>query len=152
MATRLVHVGVRASNLAASLRFWRDALDLTVVQETAVHCDLTDGLHNFRVFQHAGPTRPEHVSGMLDYLHIGVLVADLSAAAVRMQELGFEIIWDGVDGGRPYDPNDPPTESFKVADPDGIVVDVSASPNQWPGVSLAPSSVITSSAHGDDLS
>ncbi len=78
-----------------------------------------------------------HVSGMLDYLHIGVMVDDLSAAAIRLRDRGFEIIWDGVDGGKPYDPAHPPTESFKVADPDGIVVDVSANPNQWPGVSIA---------------
>ena len=136
MTSRLVHVGVRATNLTDTLRFWRDGLGLQVVEETSVHCDLTDGLHNFRVFQHAGPERPPHVSGMLDYLHIGVLVDDLSRVAIRLRDLEFEIIWDGVDGGKPYDPANPPTESFKVADPDGIVVDVSANPNQWPGVRL----------------
>lgn len=134
MRTRLVHVGIRATNLAQTLTFWRDALGLTVVQETSMHCDLTDGAHNFRVFQHAGPARPAHISGMLDYLHIGVLVDDLPVAAIRLQNYGFEIIWDGVDGGKPYDPAYPPTQSFKVADPDGIVVDVSASHDQWPGV------------------
>ena len=136
MRTTLVHVGVRATDLPETLRFWRESLGLQVVQETDAHCDLTDSRHNFRVFQHAGPERPPHVSGMLDYLHIGVLVDDLSRTATRLQELGFEIIWDGVDGGKPYDPAHPPTESFKVADPDGIVVDVSGNPNQWPGVGL----------------
>lgn len=139
MSVRLVHVGVRATNLAKTLRFWRDGLGLQVVEETTVHCDLTDGRHNVRVFQHAGPQRPPHVSGMLDYLHVGVFVIDLATTAVRLQDLGFEIIWDGVDGGKPYDPQEPPTESFKVADPDGIVVDVSANPDQWPGVFLTRS-------------
>lgn len=138
MRSRLVHVGVRATSLPETLRFWRDGLGLYVVQETDLHSDLTDGLHNFRVFQHAGPERPPHVSGMLDYLHIGVLVDDLSDAAARLQGLGFEIVWDGVDGGKPYDPAHPPTSSFKVADPDGIVVDVSANREQWPGVLLTP--------------
>ncbi len=55
--------------------------------------------------------------------------------ASRFADLGFQIIWDGVDGGKPYDPSTPPSESFKVEDPDGIVVDVTASPDQWPGVS-----------------
>lgn len=134
MRSRLVHVGVRATDLAESLRFWREGLGLRAIQETAVHSDLSDGTHNFRVFQHAGPERPPHVSGMLDYLHIGVMVDDLSETAKRLQGLGFEILWDGVDGGKPYDSAHPPTESFKVADPDGIVVDVSANPEQWPGV------------------
>jgi catechol 2,3-dioxygenase-like lactoylglutathione lyase family enzyme len=132
----LVHVGVRSTNLAESLRFWRDALGLQVVGESAASCDLTDGFHNFRVFQHGGPARPPHIGGMLDYLHIGVRVADLQEAAKRCQTLGFELFWDGIDGGKPYDPNIPPAESFKVADPDGIAVDVSASRDQWPGVEL----------------
>ena len=136
MSSTLVHVGVRATNLPETLRFWRDALGLRVVGETDTSCDLTDGRHNFRVFQHGGAERPAHVSGMLDYLHIGVQVSDLAAAARRFQELGFRIIWDGVDGGKPYDPATPPSESFKVEDPDGIVVDVSGSPDQWPGVSI----------------
>lgn len=134
MRSKLVHVGVRATDLAESLRFWREGLGLRAIQETSVHSDLSDGTHNFRVFQHAGPDRPPHVSGMLDYLHIGVMVDDLFEAANRLQGLGFEILWDGIDGGKPYDPAHPPTESFKVADPDGIVVDVSANPAQWPGV------------------
>ena len=136
MRTTLVPVGVRALDLGETLRFWRDGLGLQVVQETDVHCDLTDGWHNFRVFQHAGPKRPQHVSGMLDYLHIGLLVPDLAATARRLQDLGFAIFWDEVDGGKPYDPNHPPAESFKVEDPDGIVVDISANPAQWPGVTI----------------
>lgn len=136
MSSTLVHIGVRATNLPETLRFWRDALGLQVIAETDTSCDLTDGLHNFRVFQHGGAKRPPHVSGMLDYLHIGVHVNDLSATASGFQQLGFAIIWDGVDGGRPYDPAHPPSESFKVEDPDGIVVDVSGSPDQWPGGSI----------------
>lgn len=137
MKSRLVHVGVRATDLERSLRFWQDGLGLAAIQMSTGHRDLTDGVHNFRIFQHAGPARPPHVSGMLDYLHIGVLVDDLEETAERLQDLGFPIIWDGVDGGRPYDPTHPPTESFKVADPDGIVVDVSANPRQWPGIVVA---------------
>jgi catechol 2,3-dioxygenase-like lactoylglutathione lyase family enzyme len=136
MATTLVHVGVRATNLEASLRFWRDALGLRVCATTESSYDLSDGRHNFRVFQHGGAARPPHVSGLLDYLHIGVRVDDLAAAAQRCLDLGFEIIWDGVESGQPYDPQRPPTASFKVTDPDGIVVDVTASRTQWPGVQL----------------
>ena len=136
MSSLLVHVGVRTTDLERSLKFWRDALGLKVFATKEGCYDLTDGYHNFRVFQHRGPSRPEHVGGMLDYLHIGVRVPDLREAAKRCEALGFEIIWDGVDGGKPYDPNHPPSRSFKVEDPDGIAVDITASEDQWPGVQL----------------
>ena len=83
----LIHVGVRASDLSKSIRFWRDGLGLQVVGTRGVRYDLTDGYHNFAVFQHQGDARPEHVSGMLDYLHIGVGVPDVAAAARRLQVL-----------------------------------------------------------------
>ncbi|MBI2192128.1 MAG: VOC family protein [Planctomycetes bacterium] len=136
MSSLLVHIGLRATHLEKSVRFWRDALGLSVFEAHEGWYDLTDGHHNFRLFEHDGPARPPHVSGLLDYLHIGVRVPNLSEAARRCDDLGFRIIWDGVDAGKPYDPNHPPTRSFKVVDPDGIVVDVSADRNQWPGVDI----------------
>ncbi len=133
----LVHVGVRASDLDKTIRFWRDGLGLSVYGTIGDRCfDLTDGYHNFRVFQHGGTERPKHVSGLLDYLHIGVRVPDLMEAASRLEEMGFHIYWDGVAMGKAYDPATPPSESFKVEDPDGITVDVTASEDQWPGVGL----------------
>ena len=135
MSTTLVHVGVRSSNLKESIRFWRDALGLQVVQQEDDYYDLTDSYHNFRVFQHSGPPRPQHVGGMLDYLHIGVRVPDVWEAAKRCESLGFQIIWEGLDGSnRPDDPNLPPPKAFKVEDPDTIVVDVTVDDDQWPGV------------------
>lgn len=134
--TTLIHVGVRATDLDRSIRFWRDALGLEVVSQGDDSYLLTDGYHNYTVFQHKGPSRPEHVSGMLDYLHIGVLVPDLHAALHRFVEMGFTEILDDVGDGQPYDPDNLPEYSFKVHDPDGIVVDVTASQRQWPGVAL----------------
>ena len=131
----LVHVGVRTSNLEKSIRFWRDGLGLQVYSTIGDSCyDLTDGYHNFRVFQYSGDKRTPHVRGMSDYLHIGVRVPDLAEAAQRISEMGFAIFWDGISGGKAYDPSSPPTKSFKVEDPDGITVDVTASEDQWPGV------------------
>ncbi len=131
---RLVHIGICATDLDNSLRFWRDALGLQVISEVPDCVDLTDGIHNFRLFPHRGPERPSHVSGLASYLHIGVIVDDLEAAVGRFEENDFPIIWDGVDAGRPPVPGQLPSESFKVADPDGIVVDVTSFSSQWPGV------------------
>jgi catechol 2,3-dioxygenase-like lactoylglutathione lyase family enzyme len=130
----LAHVGVRTSNLEKSIRFWRDALSLQVVDQTKTRYDLPDGYHIFRVFHLRGKPGPPYVNGLLDYLHIGVRVPNVQEAAQRCEALGFQIIWDGVDSGKPYDPSSPPSESFKVEDPDGIVVDITASDDQWPGI------------------
>ena len=100
MSTTLVHIGVRTTDLEKSIRFWRDALGLRVFSTMNGCYDLTDGYHNFRVFQHRGPDRPEHVGGMLDYLHIGVRVPNLREAAQRCENLGFEITWEGLDGSK----------------------------------------------------
>lgn len=136
MSTTLVHVGVRASDLDATIRFWRDGLGLPVFSQQENCYDLSDGLHNFRVFQHNGPVRPAHVSGMLDYLHIGVVVPDLKVAAQRLLHMGYEIFSDGLDGKIPLSPDSLSEGAFKVEDPDGITIDVTSSHNQWPGVQL----------------
>lgn len=136
MPTTLVHVGVRASDLEKTIRFWRDGLGLPVFSQMENCYDLSDGYHNFRVFQHNGPQRPPHVSGMLDYLHIGVLVPDLEAAARRLLDMGYEIFSDGLDGKVPLGPDNLSEGAFKVEDPDGITVDVTSSNDQWPGARL----------------
>ncbi|MBX3070847.1 MAG: VOC family protein [Thermomicrobiales bacterium] len=132
---RLVHVGIAATDLDATVRFWRDGLGLEVVQEIPGCVDLTDGHHNFRLFPHQLGPRPAHVGGLSSYLHVGVYVPDLAGAVRRFEALGHPIIWDGVDHGHPPIPGVMPSKSFKVEDPDGIVVDVTASDDQWPGVS-----------------
>lgn len=139
MATTLVHIGVRATDIEKTIRFWRDGLGLRLVQVRDTCYDLTDGHHNFRVFQHVGPSRPAHVSGMLDYLHVGVRVPDLEAAAQRLTEMGYEIFSDGLDGKEPLAPDNLEEGAFKVEDPDGITVDITASDAQWPGTGLTES-------------
>ena len=141
----VIHIGVRASNLKETIVFWRDGLGLkvvenTVVENTEICYDLTDGYHNFRVFQHRGGERPPHVSGMLDYLHIGIGVPDVVATAHHLLEMGYEIFSDGLGGKVPVDPNNLKERSFKVEDPDGITVDVGEFDDTWPGTNLYPQS------------
>jgi hypothetical protein len=73
---------------------------------------------------------------MLDYLHIGVRVSDLEAAASRLLEMGYEIFSDGLAGKIPVDVKNIEEGAFKVEDPDGITVDITASDDQWPGVQM----------------
>ena len=133
MSTTLVHVGVRASDLEATIRFWRDGLGLPVFSQQENCYALSDGFNNFRVFQHNGPARPAHVSGMLDYLHIGIRVPDLEVAAQRLLDMGYDIFSDGLSGKIPLNPDNLSEGAFKVEDPDGITIDVTSSDDQWPG-------------------
>jgi len=132
--TQLVHVGIRATDLERSVGFWRDVLGLRVASTMEGCYDLTDGQHNFRLFTNSGAPRPPAVGGLMAYLHVGIMVDDLQAAIARCLAADVPIVWDGVDQGHAYDPASPPSRSFKVEDPDGIIVDVSADPEQWPGV------------------
>ena len=136
MSTTLVHIGVRASDLETAIRFWRDGLGLPVFSQMENCYDLSDGYHNFRGFQHSGPARPAHVSGMLDYLHIGVQVDDLEGPARRLSDMGYEIFSDGLSGKIPVLPDHISEGAFKVEDPDGITVDVTSNGDQWPGAVL----------------
>ena len=136
MSSKLVHVGVRASDLEATIRFWRDGLGIPVFAQRDNCFDLSDGYHNFRVFQHQGPERPPHVSGMLDYLHIGIRVADLRETAGRLLGMGYEIFSGGLSGKTPLDVDNLEEGAFKVEDPDGITVDVTERDAQWPGAHL----------------
>jgi len=133
----LVHIGVRAADLAQSLRFWRDGLGLQVVRQQPDRWDLTDGYHNFAILQYLGAGRPPDVSGLDDYLHVGVGVTDVAAAARRLRTMGFETFSDGLNGKQPLNPDQLIEPSFKVEDPDGIVVDVTDAASTWPGVSIA---------------
>ena len=134
----LIHVGVRASDLSKSIRFWRDGLGLRVAGERGIRYDLTDGYHNFAVFQHQGDDRPEHVSGMVDYLHIGVGVPDVAAAVRRLRDMGYSIYSDGLGGKTPLDPDNLEQPAFKVEDPDGITIDVCENATMWPGTTIHP--------------
>ena len=134
----LIHVGVRASDLSKSIRFWRDGLRFQVACKRGIRYDLTDGYHNCAVFQHQGDDRPEHVSSMLDYLHIGVGVPDVTAAARRLRDMGYTIYSDGLGGKTPLDPDNLVQPAFKVEDPDGITADVSEVTTKLPVTTIHP--------------
>jgi catechol 2,3-dioxygenase-like lactoylglutathione lyase family enzyme len=134
--TTLVHVGIAATDLEKSVRFWRDVLGLKVVGTLHLCYDLSDGYHNFRLFQHELGDRPPHVTGLASYMHLGVKVADLKGMIDRCLEMGVPITWEDVANPKAFDPDNLPGQSFKIEDPDGIVVDVTGDAEQWPGVGL----------------
>ena len=57
-------------------------------------------------------------------------------AGRRLLAMGYEIFSDGLGGEEPVDVHNICEGAFKVEDPDGITVDVTASDDQWPGAVL----------------
>ena len=75
---------------------------------------------------------------MLDYLHIGVGVPDVTAAARRLRDMGYTIYSDGLGGKTPLDPDNLVQPTFKVEDPDGITADVSEVTTKLPVTTIHP--------------
>ncbi len=65
-----------------------------------------------------------------EFVHFGFVVEDLSATYHRLIDLGAHIISDDVNERR-VPSGAEPHSSFKVLDPDGIVLDVSVHPDEW---------------------
>lgn len=131
---RLGHVAIRALDLAATRRFYEEGLGLRFVghrRSGTSSFDLSDGMLNITVIPYDGPHRPAHEEGT-EHLHIGFWVDDAAAAYQRLTALGASMLRADVKSRQ--EPTGPPSRngSFKVADPDGNVVDVTGNPTEWP--------------------
>lgn len=96
--------------------------------------DLTDGVNNITLLAHGDSPRPKLEEGT-EYIHFGVIVDDLQACWRRCLEWGAEISKDDVKQRLAADLAHPPERSFKVLDPDGNVIDVTANRQEWRCVS-----------------
>ena len=75
------------------------------------------------------PERPV-LEEVTEYVHFGFIVADAEAAYRRLAAMGASMLRLDVKERLEFSPP-PPDGSFKVADPDGNVVDVTGNPAEW---------------------
>ena len=75
-------------------------------------------------------TRPGFEEGD-EYIHFGVIVDDLQEIWDRAVAWGAEISKGDVKDRTEVDVADGPGRSFKVLDPDGNVIDVTADREEW---------------------
>ena len=68
-----------------------------------------------------------------EFIHFGIIVEDLASIYNTLRDGGFELIMDNVKKGDEIDDNKPPDRSFKVADPDGNVVDITCGEGRMAG-------------------
>ena len=99
--------------------------------------DLTDGVNNITLLQQPPDmVRPALEEGN-EYIHFGIIVDDLAACWRRCRDWGAEISKGDVkDRSEVEDLNAVPERSFKVLDPDGNVIDITANRAEWKCVSL----------------
>jgi predicted dehydrogenase/catechol 2,3-dioxygenase-like lactoylglutathione lyase family enzyme len=130
---RLGHLAIRARDAAATRRFYEEGLGLRFLglrPSGTGSFDLSDGALNLTVVPYTGVHREELVEGN-EHVHFGFLVADAVEAYERLQATGATFLRSDV---KQRDaPAGPPGAggSFKVADPDGNVVDVTGNPEEW---------------------
>jgi len=133
--TLLRHLAIRCRDMELSRRFYGTAFGWEFVgyRPSRLGLDFTDGVNNITLLQQpAGCERPSLEEGN-EYIHFGVIVDDLAACWHRLREMGAVFSKDDIKDRNPVDENHVPTRSFKVLDPDGNVIDVTANRNEWPG-------------------
>ena len=134
----LRHLALRCRDMERSRDFYEQAIGWKFVdyRPSRQGIDLTDGVNNITLLQHpAEMSRPVLEEGN-EYIHFGVIVDDLEACWRRCRAFGAEISKGDVKDRTAADPNHPPTRSFKVLDPDGNVIDVTANRQEWRGVTV----------------
>ena len=129
----LRHVALRCRDMEVSRRFY-ELLGLRFIDyRPAGHAlDLTDGALNMTLIQYDGEERPEMDEGS-EYIHFGFIVDNSQVTFQRLQQAGAIFLRDNVKTRDPIRPGEVPPGSFKVADPDGNVVDITDNRQEWRG-------------------
>jgi catechol 2,3-dioxygenase-like lactoylglutathione lyase family enzyme len=128
----LRHVALRCRDLETSRRFY-ERLGLRFLRHRPAGdaLDLSDGTVNMTLIRHDGE-RPTLEEGN-EYIHFGFIVDDAPATFLRLREAGAFFLRDNIKTRDPIRPGEVPPGSFKVADPDGNVVDITDNRSEWPG-------------------
>lgn len=134
----LRHLALRCRDIEESRRFYEQVIGWRFIgyRPRREGLDLTDGVNNITLIQQpATSNRPKLEEGE-EYVHFGVIVDDLQAVWLRLHEWGATFSKENVKERNPIDPSELPPGSFKVLDPDGNVVDITANRQEWRGVDL----------------
>lgn len=131
----LRHIALRTKDMETSRRFYETIGFEFVGYRGRSGLDLSDGTLNMTILQYNGEERPPFEEGT-EFIHFGIIVEDLGSIYNTLRDGGFELIMDNVKKGDEIDDDKPPERSFKVADPDGNVVDITCATDEWRGVTV----------------
>ena len=137
----LRHLALRCHDMEHSREFYTHVIGLKFhdYRPQRDSMDLTDGTNNITLLQHpADAVRPQQEEGN-EYIHFGIIVADLAIVWDRAKEWGAEISKGDVkDRTEVEDLNTVPEYSFKILDPDGNVIDITSNREEWNCVTNLP--------------
>ena len=131
----LRHIALRTKDMEASRRFYETIGFEFVGYRGRGGLDLSDGTLNMTILQYNGEERPPFEEGT-EFIHFGIIVEDLVSIYNTLRDGGFELLMDNVKKGDEISADKSPERSFKVADPDGNVVDITCATDEWRGVKI----------------
>ena len=134
----LRHVAFRAKDKEETRRFY-ETIGFKFVgyrgPDSTSSIDLTDGMLNMTILQYDGEER-QPLEELTEFMHIGVIVENLGEVYKKLLDSGANLLRDDVKKRNKIDWEKPPTRSFKVADPDGNVIDITCANDEWRGVTI----------------
>lgn len=131
----LRHIALRTKDMEASRRFYETLGFAFVGYRGRGGLDLSDGTLNMTILQYNGEERAPFEEGT-EFIHFGIIVEDLANIYNTLRDGGFELLMDNVKKGDEISADKAPERSFKVADPDGNVVDITGAADEWRGVKI----------------
>ena len=131
----LRHLALRTKDMEASRRFYETIGFAFVGYRGRGGLDLSDGTLNMTILQYNGEERAPFEEGT-EFIHFGIIVEDLANIYNTLRDGGFELLMDNVKKGDEISADKAPERSFKVADPDGNVVDITCATDEWRGVKI----------------
>lgn len=131
----LRHVALWCKDMEKSRRFYEEVIGWKFVdyRSSGRGLDMSDGTNNITLLSYGDQSRPVLEEGH-EYIHLGVLVEDLTAVWRRLHEWGAEFPARTVKGRQEMDPGAVPSRAFKVFDPDGNILDITSNKEEWAGI------------------
>jgi hypothetical protein len=122
-----------------SRNFYETAFDWKFIgyRPSGLGLDLSDGVNNITLLQQPADMQRPRLEEGNEYIHFGVIVDDLEECWQRCREWGTEISKGDVKHRTEIEQDERPERSFKVLDPDGNIIDVTANKEEWRGIAVS---------------
>jgi catechol 2,3-dioxygenase-like lactoylglutathione lyase family enzyme len=133
----LRHIGIRTRDIARTTDFYVSIFGLERLRAApdGSAAVIGDGVVNITIVPVVGEAGAPAEEGA-EPIHLGFIVPDLLATFRRCRAWGAPILAGDVSSRDPLPEGALPRTSFKVADPNGNVIDVMGDPHHWLGVRL----------------